>query len=433
MKSEHFIINFEPLKSITEELNIYNVKRFKRNPDISVYDDNKHSIIIYDNFTNETYITPEANNKTSIQSEKFNIVLWRKPIITVIYFFKEIYVLLHLNYLRFNGIKTKRFLATALLITLPFLLFKFDGPHHKVLKYLMWYLYWIFLGILSSVGLGTGLHTFVLYLAPHIASVTIAAYECHSLNFPEPPYPEKIICPDAILEESDISIWSIMRKVHFESFFWGTGTALGELPPYFLARTARLSSANNLIDGDSDDLHSCEISDEEKKLSAVERVKFIIEQFVKKSGFFGILACASIPNPLFDLAGITCGHFLIPFWKFFGATLIGKAIIKVTIQQLFVIIIFSEKLLENLMNLFSSIPSVGASMKSSVQNILLQQKDRLHKKTHDFEVIHHVNILPLLFEVITTLMILYFLISIINSFAQTYYNRIHGVHKSIKN
>jgi len=39
-----------------------------------------------------------------------------------------------------------------------------------------------------------------------------------------------------------------------------------------------------------------------------------------------------IPNPLFDLAGITCGHFLVPFGTFFGATLIGKAIIKMHVQ-----------------------------------------------------------------------------------------------------
>ena len=39
-----------------------------------------------------------------------------------------------------------------------------------------------------------------------------------------------------------------------------------------------------------------------------------------------------IPNPLFDLAGITCGHFLVPFGTFFGATLIGKAVIKMHIQ-----------------------------------------------------------------------------------------------------
>lgn len=39
-----------------------------------------------------------------------------------------------------------------------------------------------------------------------------------------------------------------------------------------------------------------------------------------------------VPNPLFDLAGIVCGQFGIPFWKFFLATLIGKAIIKTHIQ-----------------------------------------------------------------------------------------------------
>lgn len=39
-----------------------------------------------------------------------------------------------------------------------------------------------------------------------------------------------------------------------------------------------------------------------------------------------------VPNPLFDLAGIMCGQFGIPFWKFFTATLIGKAIIKTHIQ-----------------------------------------------------------------------------------------------------
>lgn len=94
----------------------------------------------------------------------------------------------------------------------------------------------------------------------------------------------------------------------------------------------------------------------------VTRAKLGVQHMVQKVGFFGILACASvsrhflcpvltktlcriksisarqyvfvfqIPNPLFDLAGITCGHFLVPFWTFFGATLIGKAIIKMHIQ-----------------------------------------------------------------------------------------------------
>jgi len=48
-------------------------------------------------------------------------------------------------------------------------------------------------------------------------------------------------------------------------------------------------------------------------------------------------ALLQIPNPLFDLAGITCGHFLIPFGTFFGATLIGKAVIKMHIQVWWII------------------------------------------------------------------------------------------------
>lgn len=35
--------------------------------------------------------------------------------------------------------------------------------------------YWVVLGVLSSIGLGSGLHTFVLFLGPHIVRVTNAA------------------------------------------------------------------------------------------------------------------------------------------------------------------------------------------------------------------------------------------------------------------
>lgn len=90
------------------------------------------------------------------------------------------------------------------------------------------------------MGLGTGLHTFILYLGPHIAAVTLAAYECGSVDFPEPPYPDEIICPD-VRNYVAVSIFSIMSKVRLETICWGTGTALGELPPYFMARAARLS------------------------------------------------------------------------------------------------------------------------------------------------------------------------------------------------
>lgn len=41
--------------------------------------------------------------------------------------------------------------------------------------------YWVVLGVLSSIGLGTGLHTFVLYLGPKIAKFTLASYECGNI------------------------------------------------------------------------------------------------------------------------------------------------------------------------------------------------------------------------------------------------------------
>ena len=33
----------------------------------------------------------------------------------------------------------------------------------------------------------------------------------------------------------------LRSKVRVEAFCWGAGTAIGELPPYFMARAARLS------------------------------------------------------------------------------------------------------------------------------------------------------------------------------------------------
>lgn len=52
---------------------------------------------------------------------------------------------------------------------------------------------------------------------------------------------------------------------------------------------------------------------------------------IKTHGFLGILMLASWPNAAFDLCGICCGHFQMPFWQFFGATFIGKALLKVSV------------------------------------------------------------------------------------------------------
>jgi len=163
---------------------------------------------------------------------------------------------------------------------------------------IVWWLYWVGLGVLSSVGLGTGLHTFVLYLGPHIAAVTMAAYECGALNFPEPPYPDQIVCPTENDPLWAVGILNIMRKVRVEAMLWGAGTALGELPPYFMARAARISGQSSKSDDfdqeDLRELEALEALENGKNVPFLMRIKLTMKQFVEKAGFWGILACASV-------------------------------------------------------------------------------------------------------------------------------------------
>lgn len=73
-------------------------------------------------------------------------------------------------------------LISILIVVGPYYI---DGPHTKYLKeteeILYFMAYWIILGVASSIGLGTGLHTFVLYLGPWMAKVTMVANDCKTI------------------------------------------------------------------------------------------------------------------------------------------------------------------------------------------------------------------------------------------------------------
>ncbi|EDW30660.1 GL26903 [Drosophila persimilis] len=166
----------------------------------------------------------------------------------------------------------------------------------------------------------------------------------------------------------------------------------------------------------------------QKNLSLVDKGKLFMERVVERIGFFGILACASIPNPLFDLAGITCGHFLVPFWTFFGATLIGKAIIKMHIQKIFVIIAFNETLIERAVDLLASLPYFGHKLQEPFKAFLKNQKQRLHRQQRGKGAAvgpDSGNLLSKIFEAFVIGMVCYFVVSIVNSLAQSYHKRLH--------
>lgn len=370
--------------------------------------------------------------------ERESLVLWRRPITTIHYFLLELLLDIQEYASKLLNYKTSVLLIISLVLA-SVVAYHTPGSHQEVVqsleKQVLWCLYWVGLGVLSSVGLGTGLHTFLLYLGPHIAKVTLAAYECGTLDFPSPPYPDSVVCPDDGAAGGEITLWSIMSKVRLEAMMWGAGTALGELPPYFMARAARLSSLGK---GKRGRKPSIELVEEDKlaefealqlkqehpeEMTVMDRLKLGVERLVERVGFFGILACASIPNPLFDLAGITCGHFLVPFWTFFGATLIGKAIIKTHLQQVTVIIAFSESLVNNLVTFLAKIPVVGHHLQKPIEELLRTQKAKLHSKDGHVAA-EGGSLLATLFEGLVFVMVVYFVVSIVHSLAQSYCQRL---------
>ena len=141
----------------------------------------------------------------------------------------------------------------------------------------------------------------------------------------------------------------------------------------------------------------------------MEKAKVIIYDNMEKYGFWTILASASIPNPLFDLAGITCGHFRIPFRTFFSATFIGKAIIKVHIQMLFVIAIFRKESLQTIIN-FVAWFSEDIATRAAVS--LEAQKKVLHEPSSFSE---NKPLIAKIWDLFLILMIVYFLKSTVDS------------------
>nr|KAJ0186829.1 hypothetical protein LSAT_V11C900478130 [Lactuca sativa] len=109
----------------------------------------------------------------------------------------------------------------------------------------------------------SGLHTFVLYLGPHIAFFTIKAMQCGRVDLKSvvydtiklnrsPTWLQKDCSefgPPFFLSSQGVQVplSSILPQVQVEAILWGLGTALGELPPYFISRAEldASSSENN--------------------------------------------------------------------------------------------------------------------------------------------------------------------------------------------
>ncbi|KEG11876.1 hypothetical protein DQ04_02191080 [Trypanosoma grayi] len=203
--------------------------------------------------------------------------------------------------------------------------------------------WWLVLGILSSIGLGTGMHSGLLFLFPHIYLACASADSCGNSNYwtyPVNPFygprDRTFLCITPTLAMEAPSTIARLLKVIPACVLWGAGTAIGEIPPYALSYAAALQGQRH-----------AELK-EDSKYDVLNRMKNWTLNKIQLYGFWAILLLAAWPNMAFDLCGMACGQFLMPFWSFFGATFIGKALIKVNMQAVFFVFLFSGDNIERM-------------------------------------------------------------------------------------
>ena len=228
--------------------------------------------------------------------------------------------------------------------------------------------------------------------------------------------------------QETIPFSKILHEVHLEAVLWGIGTALGELPPYFLSRAASMSGRK------LDELEELDasVSGEGFLSSTLHWAKRWLMSHSQYLNFPTILLLASVPNPLFDLAGILCGQFNIPFWKFFLATLIGKAVIKVYIQTTLVITLCNNQLLDlvekSIMWVFGNVPMVSSVFPSLVAKLKTAKSKFLSASVaaSASSVVKETKwnlSFSLIWNTVVWLLIMNFIVQIITSTAQSYLKR----------
>uniref|UniRef100_A0A7S0R933 Vacuole membrane protein 1 n=1 Tax=Chlamydomonas leiostraca TaxID=1034604 RepID=A0A7S0R933_9CHLO len=216
-------------------------------------------------------------------------------------------------------------------------------------KYVVW---WIGLGVLSSIGLGTGMHSGLLFLFPHMLKVCLAAETCGHVAFDTMQdvwySSEPLHCGDDAPAPGSVTYWAIFRKVAVTAMLWGAGTALGEVPPYLISKSAADAGHKAAAFAEIEEKLEAEAHADPVR-ALVARMERWMMGFIRAHGFLGIFLLASWPNAAFDLCGLCCGAFRMPFWSFFGATLLGKAVVKVNGQALFFVALFMRQTREALL------------------------------------------------------------------------------------
>lgn len=240
-------------------------------------------------------------------------------------------------------------------------------------EYVVW---WFTLGVLSSIGFGSGMHSGLLFLFPHMLKVCLAAESCSSIEFDVRMdtwwRSVKLGCVDSGGQQStnamdnarmqSLSLFLVVYlKVLPTAILWGIGTAFGEIPPYLLSyqaakageRNMELDNAMRIGQNEGELLGEGGERESNRNVKRTNSLVTFLPQtvgvmkewmlrFIKKRGFWGIVLLSSYPNAAFDLCGICCGQNMMPFWQFLGATVLGKGFIKILGQSGILVLLFMK-------------------------------------------------------------------------------------------
>jgi len=252
-----------------------------------------------------------------------DISFFKHPLFTIKFFYYEILYNLKLLNNHFH-----QFLGFIIFfLTTNILGFYIDEYYLFWIQFFNYSLLWFILGILSSIGLGAGLPTGILFLFPHIYNICKNYEKYGNIILWESIW----FKPNDLVDfrESDLIYnkfsLNLFMRCWIVFFIWGIGTAFGELPPFLFSKMASISDSkiNKLINKEKDNL-----------LSNMQ--KWMMD-FMKKYGALGVILMSSYPNIFFDLCGLCCGYLQMSTSKFLLSTIVGKSIIKTLFQNTIII------------------------------------------------------------------------------------------------
>lgn len=178
--------------------------------------------------------------------------------------------------------------------------------------YLLFSVYWLLMGVLATIGLGTGMYTGTFYLFPFILSIKTQGELCNNLDF-------SILDLECKHQEIEpYSNFQLLLKTMPPVLLWSFGSTLGEIPPYLMAKLTK--------------------KDHEKYIN-----KSILDK-LKKNAFTTITMLSVMPNFTFDMCGLASGYLEIPLTTFISAGFLGKGIIKSPLEVYAILFLLDEQI-----------------------------------------------------------------------------------------